>query len=129
MLYPDRTGQPLFPNQRPALSFDSIEEIVDPEVSNWLTDHLPFVLPNTSARGEGHLTTAILTFILQDRIKEALAELLAIQPVTYRRNEAIGLPLADRRKRVATLRDEISALAAKKGEIEGQIANLKRSVA
>lgn len=129
MLYPDRFGHPLRLDQRPALSFDAIEEIIDPAASNWLTDHLPFVLPNTAAAGEGLLTTAILTFVLQERINEALAELLAIQPVTYRKAEAIGLPLAERRERVATLHSELASLAAKKAEIEGQIANLKRGVA
>lgn len=129
MLYPDRFGQPLRIDQLPALSFEGIEEIVDPAIDNWLTDHLPFVLPNTAAGGEGHLTTAILTFILQEQINKALAELLETQPVTYRRAEAIGLPLADRRERVATLHSELASLAAKKAEIEGQIANLKRGVA
>ena len=125
IVYPERAG---FPQAiiRP-LSFNEVSGVLDQVVGGeigYMVEHLPRAIPDMRA---GYPTNSgeALTFLFKDQIKEGMARLMDENPIHYRRPEACGMPLVERRERIALLNEELSSLRSEKAEIEAKITKLK----
>lgn len=124
MLYPARYGVTEIKQDRLPISFAEVSQVVDPSCSNWLTESLPYVLDFRQLGGSFH-NHAEMSFFFKDQIKERLSSIMADAPVKYQRSEAVGLPMATRRARIAVLTDELAGLNSQRLEIEGNIRLLQ----
>lgn len=126
ILYPVRYETSIVAGMLQPLSFEEITAIVHEEkdgVNGWLADHVAAVIPSLRATGVANASD-VLNFLLRDQIKAGISRHLAERPPVYREPVACGLPLIERRERVAVLNAELTDLRAEKCEIEAQISKL-----
>ncbi|HQU80630.1 MAG TPA: hypothetical protein PLU47_14305 [Azonexus sp.] len=128
LLYPQRYASVSLVIDRKPLGFDEISQILDPKNTDWLKTNLPQVLPYLNAAGDAEQGRAILSYLLQDQIKDGLRKLFEVDLIKYHCPEKVGLPLAARRERISVLHAELDDFKAQQRQVDGQIKTLQGGV-
>jgi hypothetical protein len=128
IVYPGRSGVHVQRHERTPLTFGEMEKVLEGDRSGAglgsSGDDFPLPLPATYVPGAFATQTLILIFGAQ--IKAALRQYLEAHPIRYRnvRPAEIGLPLAQRRQRVAELEGELARLRSSKEALARRIVQL-----
>lgn len=125
ILFPARYGDDF---NRAPLNFREICSLLSGKplssADSIVIDKLTSIVPQGWATGE-HNLSAFIGFVLKTQIKNAVAEFLYSTGGIYRNKEAGGLPLQERRARIAEIEAEIATLKTAKAEIERKLAELR----